>query len=192
MLGSAGEGSAGECLESLGECREGDGECRGVPGSDGEGSGCLDPLTKGLSTSARTNLGACGGLEELSRVRRAQLSVASDISHMIAPKPHHQKKGKMRISKKKDCFPRLSRSQMRQSPYYHPKHALLVLPIANDASSPPPASSMPRVDQLAFENTNAPRYTTCGTDRKHSRLHHLRCPSTAGFMEDLLAQRLRV
>ena len=37
-------------------CRESDGEY-------GEGSGCLDPLTKGLSTSARTNLGACGGLE---------------------------------------------------------------------------------------------------------------------------------
>jgi hypothetical protein len=36
------------------------------------------PLTKGLSTSARTNLGGRGGLEELSRVRRAQ-SVAGDI-----------------------------------------------------------------------------------------------------------------
>jgi len=48
-----------------------------------EGIGVTSP--GGIALVISTNLGACCGLEELSRVRRAQLSVAGDISHVIAP-----------------------------------------------------------------------------------------------------------
>jgi hypothetical protein len=48
-----------------------------------EGIGVTSP--GGVALAISTTLGARGGLEELSRVRRAQRSVAGDIGHVIAP-----------------------------------------------------------------------------------------------------------